>query len=151
MLQPIRDSASQAKASFRRRLLQGRLRLSQGFCKELEQLNRGNGAGLVFSLRLLAALEQQRAGNVTREGETRQAGGSERQSSPDCGTRIPLGLCSSKQPVISRWSWENKVGRDRCMVLGRTPFTVPRTTCASTGELGTPQNAPRYTQEEESG
>lgn len=88
---------------------------------------------------------------MTPEGEAGQAGGSERQSSPDCGTRIPLGLVSSKLPVLSRWSWQDKAGRDRCTVLGRMPLTVPRTMCASTGELGTPQNAPRYAQEEESG
>jgi len=73
MLWPIRDSASQAKASSTRTLfsLQDHVLFSQGFCKELEQLNRGNGAGLVFSLRLLAALEWQRAGNVTPERGSR--------------------------------------------------------------------------------
>lgn len=149
MLWPIRDSASQAKAYSRRRMLQSHVLLSQGFCKSLEQLNRGNEAGLVFSLRL--ALEQQRAGNVTPEGEAGQAGGSERQSIPDCRTRIPLGLCSSELSVLSRWSWEDKAGKDRCAVLGRMPLTVPSTTCASIGELGTPQNPFRYAQEEESG
>lgn len=99
----------------------------------------------------LAAPEQQRAGNATPEGGGGQAGGSERQSRPDCATRSPLGLGSSKLPALSRWSWEDKAGRDRCTGLGRMPLTVPRTTCASIGELGTPQNAPRYAQEEESG
>lgn len=49
--------------------MQGPVLLSQGFCKQFEQLNRGNGAGLVFHQRLLAALEQQRAGNVAPGGE----------------------------------------------------------------------------------
>lgn len=151
MLWPVIGSASQAKDSSRRRLLQGPVLLSQGFCKQFEQLNRGNGAGLVFHLRLLAALEQQRAGNVAPGGEVGQAGGSGKQSNPDCGTRVPLGLYSFKLPILSRWSREDKAGRDRCTGLGRMPLAVPRTTCASTGELGTPQNPPRYAQEEQSG
>lgn len=151
MLWPIRGSASQAKDSSRRRLLQGPVLLSQGFCKQSEQLNRGNGAGLVFHQRLLAALEQRRAGNVAPGGEVGQAGGSDKHSSPDCGTRVPLGLYSVKLSIFSRWGGEDKAGRDRCVGLGRMPLAVPRTTCASTGELGTPQNPRRYTQEEESG
>lgn len=88
---------------------------------------------------------------MTPGGEAGQAGGSERQSSPSCGTTVPLGLYSLKLSVLCRWGGEDKAGRDRCTGLGRMPSAVPRTTCASTGELGTPQNPPRYTQEEESG
>lgn len=80
-----------------------------------------------------------------------QAGGSERKSSPCCGTCVLLGSYSLKLSVLPRWGWEDKAGRDRCTGVGRMPLAVLRTTCASTGELGTPQNPPRYPQEEESG
>lgn len=46
----------------------------------------------------------------------------------------------------SRLGREDKTGRDRCTGQGRMPLDVPGT-CTSTGELGTPQNPPRYTQE----
>lgn len=84
-------------------------------------------------------------------GEAEQAGGSGRQSSPGCGTTFPGSLYSLKLSVLCRWGGEDKPGKDKCTRLGRMPLAVPRTTCASPGELGTPQNPPRYIQEEESG
>lgn len=59
--------------------------------------------------------------------------------------------CAPPSSILPRRAGEDEAGRDRCTVLGRMPLAVARTTCASTGELGTPQNPPRYTQEEESG
>lgn len=85
---------------------------------------------------------------------SRQAGGFKKQGSPDCETRATLSLHSlalSMSSLLSRWGGEDTAGRDRCTGLWRMPLAVPRTTCASPGKLGTPQNPPRYTQEEESG
>lgn len=56
--------------------------------------------------------------------------------------------CSARATLVE-WR-EDKAGRDRCTGLGKMLLLVHRP-CASTGELGTPQHPPRYTQEEESG
>ena len=66
-------------------------------------------------------------------------------------TTVPVGLYSLKLSVLCRWGREDEAGRDRCTGPGRMPLAVPRTRCVSTGELGTPQNPRRYSQEEESG
>lgn len=68
------DFTQQAKVYSKRRLWQGPAFVTQAFCKWLRQLNRGNGAGLVFHL------DRQRAGNGAPGGEARQPGGSESQA-----------------------------------------------------------------------
>ena len=100
---------------------------------------------------LLAALEQQRAGNVTPGGGKPGRLGTLRGRAAWQWTTAPLGLYSLKLSVLCRWGGEDEAGRDRCTGPGRMPLAVPGTRCASTGELGTPQNPHRYSQEEESG
>lgn len=69
----------------------------------------------------------------------------------ECGPAPLSGLGALKLSVLASWGRRDYSGRDRCLGLETVSLVVPRTTCFSDGQLGTPPNLPRSSQEEESG